>query len=337
MRDDLVAFVCKSFGWIGKVIVSPGPRGALGQIWLFETESIRFAVKEIFAEPPSEESILAELEFARTVGGCGIRVPQSHPDRQGRYLVTAPDGRWFRCFDWVDLRPVAVDDPTTPRRIGALLACLHRRAAASVVEPYGGGPPEPWYDHAPASEEWRALSLSGVVWAQRLCEQVNALQSVCAEVRPADPACLVTCNRDLHPKNVFDDHDGQFVLVDCEDLGPAAPARELARAVFDWCCTSKSADLDAVRSMIQGYLTNGGPGRVSELSDFSMLLASRLNFVLEQARLALDPDAEPRHRQWARYEVDSMRYLMPTLRQLTDVLAVARDCNHRVFAGPGAS
>ena len=105
---------------------------------------------------------------------------------------------------------------------------------------------------------------------------------MCAEVRPADPACLVTCHRDLHPKNVFDDDDGRFVLVDCEDLGPAEPGRELARAVFDWCCNSESADLDAARSMIQGYLANGGPGRVSELSDFSMLLASRLNFVLAQ-------------------------------------------------------
>ncbi len=327
MRDDLVSLLCGSFGWSGKVIVSPGPRGALGQIWLVEAESLRFAVKEIFAEPPSEESIRAELEFARRAGCCGVRVPQSHPDRRGRYLVTAPDGRWLRCFDWVDLHPVAVRDPATPRRMGALLACLHRRAPATAVEPYDGGPPEPWYDHAPTSAEWLALSVSGPIWVQRLCEQVDALQPVCAEVRPADPACLVTCHRDLHPKNVFDDDDGRFVLVDCEDLGPAEPGRELARAVFDWCCNSESADLDAARSMIQGYLTNGGPGRVSELSDFSMLLASRLNFVLAQARLALDTDAEPRHRQWARYEVDVMRHIMPTMRQLTDVLAVARDCN----------
>lgn len=334
MRDDLAAFLCRSFGWTGKVIVSPGPRGALGQIWLAETESRRFAVKEIFAEPPSEESIRAELAFARRVAGCGVRVPQSHPDRQGRYLVTTPDGRWLRCFDWVDLRQVAVDDPTTPRRMGALLACLHRQAPATAVEPDGGGQPEPWYDHAPAPEEWLALSFSGAVWAQRLCEQVKALQPMFAEVRPADPACLVTCHRDLHPKNVFDDDDGRFVLVDCEELGPAEPGRELARAVFDWCCNSESADLDAARSMIQGYLIEGGPGRVTELSDFSMLLACRLNFILAQARLALDTDAGPRHRQWARYEVDTMRHIMPTLRQLTDVLAVARDCNHRVFAGP---
>ncbi|HTY29714.1 MAG TPA: hypothetical protein VMD51_16455, partial [Mycobacterium sp.] len=137
-------------------------------------------MKEIFAEPPSEESIRVELDFAQRAGECGIRVPRSHPDRAGRYLVNTLGGRWLRCFDWVDLRPIPVGDAGTPRRLGEMLACLHRRAPTTAVEPYDGGPPDPWYDRAPAPDDWVTLSRSGPVWAERLCQQVDALQSMCS-------------------------------------------------------------------------------------------------------------------------------------------------------------
>ena len=61
-------------------------------------------------------------------------------------------------------------------------------------------------------------------------------------------------------------------------------------------------------------------------ADFSMLLAHRLNFLLDQARLALDPRTEHRHREWAEREIDELLHIMPTPRQLADVLAVTRDC-----------
>jgi hypothetical protein len=66
--------------------------------------------------------------------------------------------------------------------------------------------------------------------------------------------------------------------------------------------------------------------QVSSGADFSMLLAHRLNFLLDQARLALDPRTEPRHREWAEREVDESLRIMPSPRQLADVLAVTRAC-----------
>jgi hypothetical protein len=57
-----------------------------------------------------------------------------------------------------------------------------------------------------------------------------------------------------------------------------------------------------------------------------MLLASRQNYLLSQARLALDPHTEPRHRQWAEGEIDLMLRIMPTPGQLAEVLEVTRDC-----------
>jgi len=216
--------------------------------------------------------------------------------------------------------------PETPQRIGELLATLHRCAPAEAAEPNGGGPPDPWYDTPPAPDEWSAVSTSPTAWAQRLTECLAWEPELRSTVAPTDPARVVLCHRDLHPENVFVDPSGALVLVDWDDLGPAEPGRELARALFDWCCDDVHTDLDAVRLMVDAYLGADGPGVVTELPDFSMLVATRLNFLLSQLLVARDPAAQRAHREWARHEIDRFLPAFPTVRQLTAVLAVTRDC-----------
>jgi hypothetical protein len=53
-----------------------------------------------------------------------------------------------------------------------------------------------------------------------------------------------------------------------------------------------------------------------------MLLACRLNFLLVQARVALDPRSQ--HRDWALREVDEGLTTLPTPGQLGDVLRILR-------------
>jgi hypothetical protein len=84
------------------------------------------------------------------------------------------------------------------------------------------------------------------------------------------------------------------------------------------------ADLDAMRGMYEAYVRAGGPGRITEPADFTMLVASRLNFLLVQARAALDPQAEPRHCEGAEREIDEGLRILPTPRQLADVLEMTR-------------
>jgi Ser/Thr protein kinase RdoA (MazF antagonist) len=328
--EELVAYVREAFGWEEDVTVSPGPRGALGQIWRLDVGPARYALKEIFAEPPSEALIEAELAFARLAAEAGVRLPASHPDREGRHLLAPPGGSWLRLYDWLDLRPIELTARATPGELGALLARLHRCAPAATVEP-GGGPPDPWYDRVPAAHEWAEASAgwteasaSGVVWAARLADLLTRLPELCAAVGPADPAGLIVCHRDLHPENVLADPTGALVVVDWDNLGPAEPGRELARALFDWFCDNSIADLDAMRGMYEAYVREGGPGRITDPADFSMLLASRLNFLRVQARVALDPRAEPRHREWAEREIDEGLRILPTPRQLADVLELTR-------------
>jgi len=228
-----------------------------------------------------------------------------------------------RLYDWVDLRPVELMARATPPELGALLARLHRCSTAAAVEP-GGGPPDPWYDHVPAVHEWAQAAGSGAVWATRLTDRLSTLPELCAAVAPADAAGLIVCHRDLHPENVLADPAGSLVVVDWDNLGPAAPGRELARALFDWFCDGPTANLSAVRAMYEAYLREGGPGRITGAADFSMLVASRLNFLLLQAGIAIDPRAEPRHREWAEREIDEALRILPTPRQLADVLELTR-------------
>ncbi|MFI9847851.1 phosphotransferase enzyme family protein [Nonomuraea sp. NPDC051941] len=316
---ELVAYVREAFGWDADVVVSAGPRGALGQIWRLEVGPARYALKEIFGEPPSEALIEAELAFARRAAEAGVRLPASHPDCEGRHLLSAPGGGpWLRLYDWIDLRPVDLAARATPRELGTLLARLHRCAPAATAEA-DGGPPAAWYHQVPAEREWVR---GGPAWAGRLAERLATLPELCAAVAPADPAELIVCHRDLHPENVLADPAGALVVVDWDNLGPAAPGRELARALFDWFCDGPDADLDAMRAMYEAYVRDGGPGRITEAADFSMLLATRLNFLLVQTRIALDPGAERRHREWAEREIDESLRILPTPRQLADVLAL---------------
>jgi Ser/Thr protein kinase RdoA (MazF antagonist) len=326
--EDLVAYARTAFGWDGDVQVSAGPRGALGQIWRIETGPVRYALKEIFDEPPTEASIAVELDFVQRAAESGVRAPASFPDRDGRYLVTTPDGTWLRCYEWLDLHPLA-RTAATPQRLGALLARLHRCAPAGTDEPNGGGPADPWYDHPPAMREWAELRTSGLPWAGRLADRLVDAPRLCATVRPADPNRLVICHRDLHPENVHVDPAGTLIVVDWDDMGPAEPGQELARVLVDWCCDDASTDRDAVRAIVGAYRDAGGPGVVTELADFSMLVASRLNFVLGVVRLALDPQAQPRHREWAEHEADGALHLIPTHAQVSDVLAATRECFRR--------
>lgn len=312
---NFVAYVREAFGWDDDIAVFPGQRGALGQIWRLDVGPARYALKEIFAKSPSEAVIDAELTFTRRAAEAGVRLPASHHDREGRYLFAGPGGTWLRLYDWVDLRPVELTAPTTPRELGTLFARLHQSAPEAAVEP-----PEPWYDTVPAAHEWAQVSASGAVWAERLAGRLTTLPELCAAVTPADPASLIVCHRDLHPENVLADPSGALVVVDWDNLGPASPGRELARALFDWYCDGPAFDLEAMRDMYQAYVGEGGPGRITGPADFSMLIASRLNFLLLQANIAIDAQTQRRHREWAEREIDEALRILPTPQQLAEVL-----------------
>ncbi|NUT33080.1 MAG: phosphotransferase [Hamadaea sp.] len=307
--DQMIGYARKAFGWTGDVAVSAGPRGALGQIWRVDTGGRSFALKELFTEPKGP--IEPELDFVRRATAAGVKVPLAHPDRDGNYLVES--GKWLRLYDWVDLRPVDLTPPETPRRLGELFARLHRCAP-----PMTGAEVHPWYRTVPAQEEWTAL-----LPAAGSFDGLADIPLLSALVTAPKPEELILCHRDLHPENVLEDPTGELVVIDWDNIGPATPAREIAQALFDWYCDPEP-DLTSMRAMYKAYVDAGGSGRLTSTADFTMLVAVRLNFLLLQSRIALDPETEPQHREWAEREVEEAQRILPTPRHFTDVLRALR-------------
>ncbi len=287
VQTDLLNFAREAFDLGGgDISITPGARGAQGQVWRLAMGPRSFALKQAFAgSPPAPAEVEAEIAFAQWAAAVGVRLPASHPDRKGRHLVPLPDGGWLRLYDWVDLRPA--DLTTAADALGVLLARLH------------------WEQLVTAASE------SGKSWASGLAVAVDGLPALQALLSSSDPAGLRVCHRDLHPGNVLADAAGELVVVDWDDLGPAEPVRELTRTLVA-CFHDGDSDLDSMRRVYRSYLAAGGPARLRSTGDFTMLIASQLNFLNLQVRVALDPTALPRDRSWAELEIDEGLRTLPT-------------------------
>jgi Ser/Thr protein kinase RdoA (MazF antagonist) len=297
----------------GDISITPVARGAQGQVWRLTAGLRAFALKQAFAgTPPARAEVEAEIAFGQRAATVGVRLPASHPDRNGRYLVPLTDGGWLRLYDWVDLRPA--DLTAAADALGVLLARLHRGAPAADREP-GGAPPDPWYEVPPDRHDWEPLvttaTEAGRSWASRLAAAVDGLPALHALLSSSDPAGMRVCHRDLHPGNVLADAAGELVVVDWDDLGPAEPARELTRTLVA-CFHDGDPHIESMQRAYLSYAEAGGPARLRSTADFTMLIAAQLNFLNLQVRVALDPTALPRDRVWAEVEIDEGLRTLPT-------------------------
>jgi Ser/Thr protein kinase RdoA (MazF antagonist) len=335
-RDEIARRACAAYGLTMRpgASMTPVARGAMGQIWRLDLGAERYALKELLWGA-DEESVRREAALTAEFAAAGVRLPGSVPARDGRFLVrlaTDLGGRWLRLYQWVDGVPADPADPGVAAGVGDLLGRLHVRAqaCAHAYGPPPGGRPDPWYDTVPGPATWdrlaRAALRQDAAWGPALASRISRLRELAALVTPVPGDRIIICHRDLHPDNVLVDASGELVLLDWDDIGEACPDRELARLLAEWHVRDGVADAAAVTRTLTAYRAAGGAGLLRDERSFGMLIASRLNFLRAQARVALDPRTTPKNRIYAADEILDTLARLPSpglIARLLDVAAAA--------------
>jgi aminoglycoside phosphotransferase (APT) family kinase protein len=92
----------------------------------------------------------------------------------------------------------------------------------------------------------------------------------------APPAYVQWCHRDLWADNLRASPDGGLVALDWENAGPAGPAQELGVLAFEFGL----GEAARVGALVRAYADAGGPGRLREPTDFTMLLAQQAHITV---------------------------------------------------------
>jgi Ser/Thr protein kinase RdoA (MazF antagonist) len=299
--ETVTSTVCAAYGLDAGSGTSftPVARGMMGQIWRLSLSSASFAVKEFFWGA-DEEAVRQETNFTRHLLDAGIRLPASIPDTDGNYLFKLPDrlgGACIRLYQWVDGVPVNGTQPGLAAEAGQLLGHLHANTLPSR------GEVGDWYETAPSAESWADLAEAGLKeqqpWAKPLETRLGLLESLGRLVSPAPRDSLVMCHRDFAVGNMFKDSDGNLILLDWDDAGPASPDRELAQILLSWHVSDGKIDPVAVRDTLRAYLAAEGTGRITDERSFGMAIAGRVNFPYVQAKAAIDPNLGAPQRSFA--------------------------------------
>lgn len=266
---DIAADIADQFDLgSGATLEGPVARGHQGEVWKLTTELGAWAVKRGFATL-REHDVAESAGFQDAAVEAGVRTPRIRRARSGAVLAPSPVGQ-VRVETWVDLR--GPDDAIDPHAVGTAIARVH-------LIPFGTETPaDPWYQHPVGGERWtelaRDLAAVGAPFAGRLRDALGEWVQLEGRVRP--PVAMRMCHRDLWADNVRADENGDVWIIDWHDSGPADPCGELAAALFEYCST----DGERAAALYGGYISAGGPARVTRIEDFSMVIA-QLGHILE--------------------------------------------------------
>ncbi|HEY0638170.1 MAG TPA: aminoglycoside phosphotransferase family protein [Pseudonocardiaceae bacterium] len=301
-------WVAAAFGLRGDVRLTVVGRGAKGRLSRLDAGPAAYALKELFREPDLAV-VTAEATATAVFADAGVRLPRCLPAVDGRFVVTPPDGGWLRLYEWADGGPA--DPARDAERLGRTLGLLHAAA------PPSDGPRDLWFETTPDAADWAAVGLGA---------HAAAFTALARLVRPVDPARQRVCHRDLHPENTLLSSDGELVVLDWEDVGPADPDRELGMVLARWHVRGDQVDAAAVRRTLDAYRAAGGTGWPRDESAFAMAVTADQNYLLRQARVAADPASTPEELAWAGKEIaESMEFMItrPAVDELLEISARA--------------
>ncbi len=258
-RGDLVA---ERFG-LGDHASLAGPVafGRLGEIWRLVADRGPFAVKHAQLAVSSEDAV-RDAAFQESVRRAGVPMPAVVRSVDGAVLADV-GGALVRVYEWVDVLPA--DRRLDPSELGQVLAAIHA-VVVTTDEPVDG-----WYVDPIGAETWQEL-----VARLRMADApfVDRLEALLPEVCAAEgilvpPHRVQVCHRDLWADNVRRTPNGDLVVLDWENSGPGDVNGELACALFEYGL----GQADRMRALYAAYVDAGGPGRLSDRGDLTMLVA----------------------------------------------------------------
>lgn len=281
LHASLAAAVADAFG-LGRAPVLTGPvaQGRLGAIWRLETDEGWYAVKEarhLLDQTGTERDAAYQEAFHE----AGLPMPAVVRAVDGAVLAEV-DGSVLRVYEWVDV--AGQDRGLDPVEVGLLLARLH------AVRLPAAGPVDDWYTTGLGAEAWTGLvddlRAAGAPFADRLAALVPRVLE--AEAVLAAPPEVQVCHRDLWADNLRAGTRGGLVVLDWENAGPASPSQELGTVLFEYGL----GDPARMRALHTAYVEAGGPGRLREPADLTMLLAQQGNITRVGCRRWLEATTE---------------------------------------------
>jgi Ser/Thr protein kinase RdoA (MazF antagonist) len=282
--------VAGRFGLGGHAVLSgPVARGELGQVWCIDTDEGRWAVKEPFHKPATDE-VAADAVYQDAVRRAGVPMPGLVRTVEGD-VVADVGSAVVRVYEWVDLQ--SLDRRLDPVAVGQLVASIHR------VRHHGSSGVHWWYTDPVGADRWDELvvelATAGAPFAPTLAALRDELVAVEQLWEP--PTNLQSCHRDLFADNVLRTTAGPLCVIDWDNSGLADPSQELAVVLFEYAC----GDDGRARSLYDAYVDAGGPGRIDRRADFSMAIAQLGHLGELSCRQWLDPTKD-RARSTARVE-----------------------------------
>lgn len=314
---------CEGFGLPAEgATVVPVGRGAMGRLWKLTTTAGTFAIKEALWDEGWTD-VRTEVGLRDAAALVGVVSPAAVPTRSGDHVLWLSGVR-LRAYEWVvGATLTGTDDRRAAASwLGATLGRLHslRRAPA--------GPPDPWYETVPSTEAWRSVLRSARAarqsWHRDLVAHAASIRALAASVAPSEPASLVLCHLDVQAANVLRPADGEYVLLDWDDVGAGAPDRELASVLVRWFVVGGDVDGAAVADTLASYREHGGTAVLGHGS-FAMQASTALKYVHAQASVALDEHQAPDMRAFAVDQLRTALRTMPAESGMRKVLDIASD------------
>ena len=192
-------------------------------------------------------------------------------------MVAEVANRQVRVLDWVDM--AAADPGIDPVAVGRMLADLHRLPEARWSVGDSADAVDPWFRAPIGGPAWddllAELGRAGAPFTAALAAHRDEM--VALEGLLAAPRELQWCHRDLFSDNVRATPGGGVVVFDFDNSGPCDPAWEVAFTLVEYATTEgfgdAGVDVLRARALFDAYRDRGGPARLRDEADFTMIVA----------------------------------------------------------------